>query len=96
VDGEKGFGPGVASASAVYNYGVRAAIEGIQQVCFFHWGSYGRDETNLGQPFRNPDVKRAFEDLSALAGKRITRVERGPADGRWIVTVDGPTQAPSR
>jgi hypothetical protein len=96
VDGEKGFGPGVASASAVYNYGVKAAIEGIQQVCFFHWGSYGRDETNLGQPFRNPDVKRAFEDLSALAGKRITRVERGPAGGRWIVTVDGPAQVPGR
>jgi hypothetical protein len=97
VDGEKGFGPGVASAAAVYNYGVKAVLEGLQQVCFFHWGSHGRDETNLGQPFRNPEVKRAFEDLSALAGKRITRVERGAApDGRWIVTVQDPAQTPTR
>lgn len=97
VDGEKGFAPGVASASAIYNYGVKVALEGLQQVCFFHWGSYGNDETNIGQPFRNPGVKRAFEDLSALAGKRITRVERGAGpDSRWIVTVQDPAQTPKR
>jgi len=87
VDGEKGFDPGVASSAAVFNYGVKALLEGIQQVCYFHWGSYGDDETNLGQPFRNPDVKQAFEDLSNLAGKRITRVEEISSGGRWSVTV---------
>ncbi len=86
VDGEKGFDPGVAGAAAIFNYGVKAVLEGIRQVCFFHWGSYGTDETNLGQPFRNPDVKRAFEDLSALGGKRILRVEEASPGGRWTVT----------
>ena len=87
VDGEKGFDPGVATAAAIYNYGVKALLEGVRQVCFFHWGSHGKDETNLGQPYRNPAVKQAFEDLAALAGSRITRVERTPGGGRWIVTV---------
>lgn len=85
VDGEKGFNPGEASAAAVFNYGVKALLEGVEQVCYFNWGSLGNDETNIGQPFRNPDVKKAFEDLSALAGKRIVRVEEVSADRRWIV-----------
>jgi hypothetical protein len=88
VDGEKGFDPGVANPAAIFNYGIKAVLEGIQQVCFFHWGSYGNDETNLGQPFRNPEVKRAFEDLARLADKRITRVEQASPGSRWIVTAD--------
>ena len=96
VDGEKGFDPGPVDAATIFNYGVKAAVMGIQQVCYFHWGSYGNDETNLGQPFRNSDVKQAFEDLSALAGKRITRVTEPSPGGRWIVTVSDGTRAGSK
>jgi hypothetical protein len=95
VDGEKGFDPGVANPAAIFNYGVKAVLEGIQQVCYFHWGSYGDDETNLGQPFRWPRVKRAFEDLAALAGKRITRVEQRSPGRRWKVTVAAREDAPA-
>jgi len=86
VDGEHGFAPGQASAAQIFNYGVKAMLEGIQQVCYFHWGSYGNDETNVGQPFRNADVKKAFEDLSALGGKRIVRVVETTPGTRWQVT----------
>ncbi len=95
VDGEKGFGPGVATPATIFNYGVKAAVEGIQQVCFFHWSSQGKDETNLGQPFRNPEVKKAFEDISALAGKRIIRVEATTPGERWSVTTSEDAPAPA-
>jgi len=86
IDGEKGFGPGQATPASIFNYGVRAALEGLQQVCFFHWGSKGGDETNVGQPYQNPEVKAAFEELANLAGKRITKVEQPASGGKWIVT----------
>ncbi|MFM9885548.1 MAG: hypothetical protein ACKVQT_21180 [Burkholderiales bacterium] len=88
VDGEKGFSPGSVGPATIFNYGVRALLEGIEQVCYFHWGSYGTDETNVGQPFRNAEVKRAFEDLGALAGKRIVRVEQTAPGARWVVTAE--------
>jgi len=92
VDGEKGFAPGAATPASIYNYGVRALLAGIEQVCFFHWGSHGKDETNLGQPYANPEVKKAFEELSALAGKRIVRVERAGRDQKLkVTTADAPS-----
>lgn len=86
VDGEKGFGPGVVVPGTMYNYGVKAILEGIQQVCFFQLSSYGQDETNLGQPWKNDWAKKDIQDLAELAGKKITKV-RTNNSGRFEVTI---------
>ena len=85
IDSEKGFGPGEVQEGTIYNYAVAALVQGIRQTCFFALGSYGRDETNLGQPFRNAWAKADLEAVADLAGKRIVRVETTDK-GRWKVT----------
>ncbi len=88
VDSEKGFGPGKVQEGTLYNYAVAALVHGVQQTCFFFLGSYGNDETNIGQPFRNPWAKADLEAVADLAGKRITKVVMTP-QGRWAVTIAG-------
>jgi hypothetical protein len=90
VDGEKGFNPDPSPesmAAKVYNYGLAALKEGVKQVCYFDWGSFGDDETNLGRPYENAVVKQAFEELSALAGKRIVRIVEPTPGAKWVVTI---------
>ncbi|MFO1268705.1 MAG: hypothetical protein U1F67_19235 [Rubrivivax sp.] len=86
IDSEKGFPPGAVREGTIYNYAVAALAQGVQQTCFFMLGSYGRDETNLGQPFKNAWAKSDLEAVADLAGKTIVKVvttERG----RWQVTL---------
>jgi len=85
IDSEKGFKPGTVRDGTIYNYAVASLVHGVQQTCFFMLGSYGKDETNLGQPFRNAWAKDDLEAVADLAGKTIVKVvttERG----RWQVT----------
>ena len=72
IDSEKGFKPGTVREGTLYNYAVAALAHGVQLTCFFMLGSYGKDETNLGQPFRNAWAKADFEAVADLAGKTIT------------------------
>jgi hypothetical protein len=85
IDSEKGFGPGAVREGTLYNYAVAALVHGVQQTCYFSLGSYGADETNLGQPFRNAWAKSDLEALADLAGKTITKLTTS-TNGRWIVT----------
>ncbi len=85
IDSEKGFRPGDVKAGTLYNYAVAALLQGVRQTCFFSLGSYGRDETNIGQPFQNAWAKDDLEALAALAGRVITKVVATP-DGRWVVS----------
>ncbi len=87
IDSEKGFGPGVVREGTLYNYAVAALVHGVQQTCFFALGSYGRDETNIGQPFRNRWAKDDLEAVADLAGKTIRKVIATP-EGRWKVVTD--------
>jgi len=85
IDSEKGFKPGTVREGTIYNYAVASLVHGVQLTCFFMLGSYGKDETNLGQPFRNAWAKDDLEAVADLAGKTIVKVvttERG----RWQVT----------
>lgn len=90
IDSEKGFRPGDVKAGTLYNYAVAALVQGVGQTCFFALGSYGRDETNIGQPFQNAWAKDDLEALADLAGRTITKVVATPS-GRWIVSTS-PTQ----
>ena len=85
VDSEKGFRPGDVKPGTLYNYAVAALVQGVRQTCFFALGSYGRDETNIGQPFHNTWAKDDLEALADLAGQVITKVVAAPS-GRWIVS----------
>jgi hypothetical protein len=87
IDSEKGFGPGAVHEGTLYNYAVAALVHGVQQTCFFSLGSYGRDETNIGQPFRNRWAKDDLEAVADLAGKTIRKVIATP-EGRWKVLTD--------
>ena len=87
IDSEKGFGPGDVREGTLYNYAVAALVQGVQQTCFFALGSYGRDETNIGQPFRNRWAKDDLEAVADLAGKTIRKVIATP-EGRWKVVTD--------
>lgn len=87
VDSEKGFDPGDVREGTLYNYAIAALLQGVRLTCYFALGSYGRDETNLGQPFRNTWAKADMEAVAELAGRRIVRVISTPA-GRWQVTLD--------
>ncbi|MBL8323727.1 MAG: hypothetical protein JNJ89_02095 [Rubrivivax sp.] len=85
IDSEKGFDPGTVREGTIYNYAVAALVHGVQQTCFFMLGSYGNDETNLGQPFRTAWAKDDLEAVADLAGHVIVKVvttERG----RWQVS----------
>jgi hypothetical protein len=84
IDSEKGFKPGTVREGTLYNYAVAALAHGVQLTCFFMLGSYGKDETNLGQPFRNAWAKADLEAVADLAGKTITKVIT-TEKGRWIV-----------
>ncbi|MBL8340915.1 MAG: hypothetical protein JNL30_05545 [Rubrivivax sp.] len=86
IDSEKGFGAGAVREGTIYNYAVAALVNGVQQTCFFMLGSYGHDETNLGQPFRNAWAKADLEAVADLAGKTIVRVVTTDK-GRWEVTL---------
>jgi hypothetical protein len=85
IDSEKGFQPGTVREGTLYNYAVAALLQGVRLTCYFFLGSYGNDETNLGQPFRNAWAKQDLEALADLAGKTITRVFT-TREGRWQVT----------
>ncbi len=85
IDSEKGFGAGTVREGTIYNYAVAALVNGVQQTCFFALGSYGQDETNLGQPFRNAWAKADLEAVADLAGKTILKVVTTES-GRWAVT----------
>ncbi|MFO1295714.1 MAG: hypothetical protein U1F25_04005 [Rubrivivax sp.] len=85
IDSEKGFPPGKVREGTIYNYAVAALVQGVKQTCFFMLGSYGRDETNLGQPFRNAWAKDDLEAVADLAGKTILKVVTTES-GRWAVT----------
>lgn len=87
VDSEKGFDPGDVREGTLFNYAVAALLQGVRVTCYFALGSYGRDETNLGQPFRNDWAKADIEAVADLAGRRITRVVTTPT-GRWHVTAE--------
>ncbi|MBI5717033.1 MAG: hypothetical protein HZC37_05015 [Burkholderiales bacterium] len=86
IDSEKGFDPGTVREGTIYNYAVAALVQGVQQTCFFMLGSYGNDETNLGQPFRNAWAKSDLEAVADLAGKTIVKVVTTDS-GRWQVTL---------
>ena len=85
IDSEKGFDPGTVHEGTIYNYAVAALVQGVKLTCFFALGSYGKDETNLGQPFRNAWAKADLEAVADLAGKTITKVVT-TENGRWVVT----------
>lgn len=85
IDSEKGFDPGTLREGTIYNYAVAALVEGVQLTCFFMLGSYGKDETNLGQPFKNAWAKADLEAVADLAGKTILKVVTTDS-GRWEVT----------
>ena len=85
IDSEKGFDPGTVREGTIYNYAVAALAEGVKQTCFFALGSYGKDETNLGQPFRNAWAKADLEAVADLAGQTIVKVVTTES-GRWQVT----------
>lgn len=87
VDSEKGFGAGAVREGTMYNYAVAALLQGVRQTCFFSLGSYGTDETNLGQPFRNRWARDDLEAVADLAGRTIRKVVATP-EGRWKVVVD--------
>ena len=87
IDSEKGFGPGDVREGTLYNYAVAALVHGVKQTCFFSLGSYGRDETNVGQPFRNRWAKDDLEAVADLAGKTIRKVIATP-EGRWKIVTD--------
>lgn len=89
IDSEKGFQPGTVREGTIYNYAVASLLQGVQLTCFFFLGSYGNDETNLGQPFRNAWARQDLEAVADLAGKTIVKVVTTP-EGRWQVsTVPG-------
>ncbi len=85
IDSEKGFKPGTVREGTIYNYAVASLVNGVQLTCFFMLGSYGKDETNLGQPFRNAWAKDDLEAVADLAGKTIVKVVTTDR-GRWQVT----------
>ena len=85
IDSEKGFQPGTVREGTLYNYAVASLLEGVRLTCYFFLGSYGNDETNLGQPFRNEWAKQDLEAVADLAGKTILKVIATP-QGRWQVT----------
>lgn len=85
IDSEKGFPPGAVREGTIYNYAVASLLQGVQQTCFFMLGSYGKDETNLGQPFKNAWAKNDLEAVADLAGKTIVKVVTTES-GRWEVT----------
>lgn len=86
IDSEKGFGAGAVREGTIYNYAVASLVHGVQMTCFFALGSYGTDETNLGQPFRNAWAKSDLEAVADLAGKTIVKVV-ATESGRWQVTL---------
>lgn len=85
IDSEKGFQPGTVREGTLFNYAVASLLQGVQLTCYFFLGSYGNDETNIGQPFRNAWAKQDMEAVADLAGKTITKVVTTP-EGRWQVT----------
>lgn len=85
IDSEKGFQPGTVREGTLFNYAVASLLQGVQLTCYFFLGSYGNDETNLGQPFRNAWARQDLEAVADLAGKVITKVVTAP-EGRWQVT----------
>jgi hypothetical protein len=85
IDSEKGFDPGTVREGTIYNYAVASLVNGVQLTCFFMLGSYGNDETNLGQPFRNAWAKADLEAVADLAGQTIVKVV-ATDKGRWTVT----------
>lgn len=85
IDSEKGFQPGTVREGTLYNYAVASLLQGVQLTCYFFLGSYGNDETNLGQPFRNAWARQDLEAVADLAGKVITKVVT-TTEGRWQVT----------
>jgi len=92
IDSEKGFPPGAVREGTIFNYAVASLVHGVQLTCFFMLGSYGNDETNLGQPFRNAWAKADLEAVADLAGKTITKVVTTES-GRWIVETTPSTSA---
>lgn len=92
VDSEKGFHAGKVREGTLYNSAVAALVHGVQQTCFFFLGSYGNDDTNIGQPFRNAWAKSDLEAIADLAGKTITKVVTTP-NGRWVVNTSGDAAA---
>jgi hypothetical protein len=89
IDSEKGFQPGTVREGTLYNYAVASLLQGVQLTCYFFLGSYGNDETNLGQPFRNEWARQDLEAVADLAGKTIVKVVT-TREGRWQVsTVPG-------
>lgn len=93
IDSEKGFDPGTVREGTIYNYAVAALVEGVKLTCFFALGSYGKDETDLGQPFRNAWAKADLEAVADLAGQTIVKVETTER-GRWRVTTQNGSAAP--
>lgn len=85
IDSEKGFGAGTVRVGTIYNYAVASLLQGVKLTCFFQLSSYGKDETDLGQPFRNAWAKEDLEAVADLAGKTIVKVEKTER-GRWKVT----------
>lgn len=85
IDSEKGFDPGTVREGTMFNYAVASLVHGVQLTCYFMLGSYGKDETNLGQPFRNAWAKADLEAVADLAGKTIVKVV-ATDKGRWTVT----------
>ena len=85
IDSEKGFPAGAAREGTIYNYAVASLVNGIRLTCFFMLGSYGNDETNLGQPFRTAWAKADLEAVADLAGRTIVKVVTTDG-GRWQVT----------
>lgn len=86
IDSEKGFKPGTVREGTIYNYAVASLVHGVKLTCFFMLGSYGKDETNLGQPFKNAWAKSDLEAVADLAGKTIVKVVT-TEKGRWEVTL---------
>ncbi|MCZ7562814.1 MAG: glycosyltransferase [Burkholderiales bacterium] len=74
--------------------GVTARVGGVQQMCFFRRGSCAHEEPNPRQRFRNPEAKRDYEDPSAPAGKRVTRVAAGAPGARRSASAVAPGAGP--
>lgn len=77
-----------AMATVIYNYFVKAALLGIENVTLFDTSRtiIGQD-AYIGLPAKNQVVKAAIEDAHAdLAGKTITRVVDPGGGRRWKVT----------
>jgi hypothetical protein len=95
IDSEKGFPPGEVREGTLFNYAVASLVQGVQLTCYFMLGSYGNDETNLGQPFRNAWAKADLEAVADLAGKTITKVV-ATESGRWVVETTRASPSPTR